>query len=310
MQSPPRPVRSPSGGVQWPPMLITCAVSSLADLVKPRGRAKPKLALDDTPQYIRQELGLHGMNLSTDLLAGADRRRLERLRDRADKAGCACLMLHEPEPQPLADSAKADDAVDRLRRVLAAAHALGCNSAAMSIQAKNNENDRELVIDAMRAVMETAEKLELNLLINPMEGLTAEPDDLTELIKKIGGFRVGTLPDFDAAAASEDPALYLRRLAPYASVINASLHEFEDADQEEGLDDDAPGSLEDLADMLMSAEAPTHTTFDIVPMLGAIKSVGFEGTLAIDYKGSEDGTLGVLKGRDAIEAGLESLAEQ
>jgi hypothetical protein len=61
--------------------------------------------------------------------------------------------------------------------------------------------------------------------------------------------------------------------------------------------------------MLMDAEAPTHTTFDIVPMLAAIKAVGFEGTLAIDYKGPEDGTLGVLKGRDAIEAGFESLAE-
>lgn len=156
--------------------------------------------------------------------------------------------------------------------------------------------------------MDTAEKLELNLLINPTKGLTAKPDDLTELIKKIGGFRVGTLPDFDAANADEDPALYLRRLTPYASVINATLHEFEDADPAGDLDDDAPGSLEDLADMLMDTEAPTHTTFDIVPMLAAIKAVGFEGTLAIEYKGSEDGTMGVLKGRDAIEAAFESLA--
>lgn len=288
-------------------MLITCAVSSIADLLKPRGRAKPRLDLDDVPQYIRQELGLHGMNLTTDLLAGANRQRLERLRDRADKAGCACLMLQDPDPQSLADPRKADAAADRVRRVLQAAHALGCNAAAISIAAKNNDDDREHVIETVRSVMDTAEKLELNLLINPAEGLTSQPDDLTELIKKIGGFRVGTLPDFDAAAASEDPALYLRRLAPYASVINASLHEFEDAEPG-GLDDDAPGSLEDLADMLMDTEAPTHTTFDIVPMLGAIKAVGFEGTLAIEYKGPEEGTLGVLKGRDAIESAIETLA--
>lgn len=288
-------------------MLITCAVSSIADLLKPRGRAKPKLDLDDVPQYIRQELGLHGMNLTTDLLVGANRQRLERLRDRADKAGCACLMLQDPDPQPLADSKKADAAADRVRRVLQAAHALGCNAAAISIAAKDTEQDRELVIESVRAAMETAEKLELNLLINPAKGLTSKPDDLTELIKKIGGFRVGTLPDFDAAVADEDPALYLRRLTPYASVVNASLHEFEDADVG-GLDDDAPGSLEDLADMLMDTEAPTHTTFDLAPLLGAIKAVGFEGTLAIDYKGPEDGTIGVLKGRDAIEAAFEALA--
>ena len=289
-------------------MLITCDVSSLSDLLKPRGRAKPKLDLDDVPQYIRQELGLHGMNLTTDLLAGADRARLERLRDRADKAGCACLMLRDPDAQPLADSKKADAAAGRVKRVLQAAHALGCNAAAISIAAADTDADRELVIESVRAVMDTAEKLELNLLISPTEGLTSKPDDLTELIKKIGGFRVGTLPDFDAAAADEDPALYLRRLTPYASVVNACLHEFEDADLSGDLDDDAPGSLEDLADMLMDTEAPTHTTFDIVPMLAAIKAVGFEGTLAIEYKGPEDGTMGVLKGRDAIEAAFESLA--
>lgn len=290
-------------------MLITCAVSSLADLLKPRGRAKPRLALDDVPQYIRQELGLHGLNLSTEFLVGASRPRLEKFRDRADKAGCACLLLHEPSPQPIADPKKTDAAIDRINRVLQAAHALGCNAASFSIQAKATETDRENAIDAMRAVMEQAEKLELNLLLKPTKGLTEQPDELTELIKKIGGFRVGTLPDFDAAAASEDPALYLRRLAPYASVVVASMHEFEDADPSEAIDDDAPGSLEDLADMLMDVEAPVHTTFDIVPMLQSIKSVGFEGTLAIDYQGSEDGTLGVLKSRDAIEAGLESLAE-
>ncbi len=289
-------------------MLITCDVSSIADLLKSKGRAKPKLGLDDVPQYIRQELGLHGMNLTTDLLAGADRPRLERLRDRADKSGCACLMLRDPDPQPLAHEKKADAAADRVRRVLQAAHALGCNAAAISIAAKDNENDREHVIESIRSVMDTAEKLELNLLISPTEGLTSRPDDLTELIKKIGGFRVGTLPDFDAAAADEDPALYLRRLTPYASVINASLHEFEDAEPSDEMDDDAPGSLEDLANMLMDTDAPTHTTFDIVPMLGAIKAVGFEGTLAIAYKGSEEGTLGVLKARDAIEAAFETLA--
>jgi len=290
-------------------MLITCSVSSLADLLKPRGRAKPKLDLDDIPQYIRQELGLHGLNLSTEFLAGASRQRLEKFRDRADKAGCACLLLHEPTLQPLADPKKTDAAIDRIRRVLQAAHALGCNAASFSIQAKATETDRENTIDAMREVMEYAEKLELNLLIKPSKGLTHQPDDLTELIKKIGGFRVGTLPDFDSAAAAEDPALYLRRLTPYASVVVATLHEFEESDPSDALSDDTPGSLEDLADMLMDADAPVHSTFDIIPMLKSIKAVGFEGTLAIEYQGSEDGTLGVLKSRDAIEAGLESLVE-
>lgn len=44
-------------------------------------------------------------------------------------------------------------------------------------------------------------------------------------------------------------------------------------------------------------------------MLKAIASVGFEGTLAIDYRGDGDGTLGVMQSRDAIEACLEAMAE-
>jgi hypothetical protein len=47
--SPRSTCRPPVRGVQCPPMLITCAVSSIADLLKPKGRAKPKLDLDDVP---------------------------------------------------------------------------------------------------------------------------------------------------------------------------------------------------------------------------------------------------------------------
>ncbi|USN99143.1 MAG: TIM barrel protein [Phycisphaeraceae bacterium] len=289
-------------------MLLTCTVSSFASLLEPRGRAGPKLGLSDVPAYIKNELGLHGMSLSTDLLSGASRKVLENLRDRADKAGCACLLLVEPAPQAMADGARSEAAIDRTGRVVQAAHVLGCNSAAISIEAADTEEAFDDTVDAMRRVMEKAEQLDINLLINPRDGLTSEPDRVTDLIKKIGGFRVGTLPDFDAAAASGDPEQYLRRLTPYASAVLATLHEFAEAEPSEP-DPDAPGSLEDLAEMLMSTEAPVHTTFDIVPMLRAVSSVGFEGTLSIDYRGEGDGTLGVLHGRDALEAGLEALAE-
>lgn len=287
-------------------MLLTCTVRSFAGLLKPRGRAAPRLTLTDTPAFIKDELGMHGMSLSTDLLAGASPDVLDRLRDRADKAGCACLLLVEPTPQPLASEKKSAAAVDRVSRVVRAAHLLGCNSAAISIDAPDNDAAFDRVVDSMHRVMEKAEQLDLNLLINPQKGLTAVPDRVTDLIKKIGGFRVGTLPDFDAAVAADNPEQYLRRLTPYASAVVATMHEFAEP---EPPDDDEPGSLDDLAEMLMSTEAPVHTTFDIVPLLRAVASVGFEGTLTIDYQGEGDGTLGVMQSRDAIEAGMQALAE-
>ena len=287
-------------------MLITCTVRSFAGLLKPRGRAAPRLTLTDTPAFIKDQLGMHGMSLSTDLLAGASPDVLDRLRDRADKAGCACLLLFEPVPQALASEKKADAAVDRASRVVRAAHLLGCNSAAISIDAPDTDAAFDRVVDSMRRVMEKAESLDLNLLINPRKGLTARPERVTDLIKKIGGFRVGTLPDFDAAVDAEDSEQYLRRLTPYASAVLATMHDFAEP---EPVDEDAPGTLDDLAEMLMSTDAPEHTTFDIVPLLRAIASVGFEGTLSIDYRGGGDGTLGVMQSRDAIEAGVRALAE-
>ena len=289
------------------PMMLTCCASSISDLLKPKGSTPPKLGLSELPRYIRDELGLHGLNLSTDLLAGATRELLTSFRDQADKDGCACLMLMCPDILELgAPSArKADAAADRITRVIEAAHLLGCNSAGIRIKAKDDEDTFDLVADRMRPLMERAERLELNVLINPSEGLTGEPDQLTSLIKRIGGFRVGTLPDFRAAVDSGDPEAYMRRIAPYASVALATTYEFADTEAE----DDTPGSIDDLAAMLMSAEAAKHTTFDFEPLLSALGAIGFDGTIGIDYRGGEDGTLGVLRSKDALEAAMEALSD-
>jgi len=290
-------------------MLLTCHASSIADLLKPAGDAPPRLDLADTPAYIKDELNLNGMNLSTDLLVGATPERLMQLRDSADKAGCAVLLLCESEAQPFGDD---DDevgfeAIERMRRVLHAASLLGCNAASMSIRAPDTDEAAEQVIDRVREVVAQADKLDVNLLIAPAAGLTAEAETLTELIKKIGGFRIGTLPDFKSAHDSADPGSYLRRLTPYASVVSATTYEFEPG--EGAPPDDAPGSLEALADAIMNTAPPVHTTFDLVPMVEAISSVGFDGTLAIDYRGPEDGTLGVHQSRDALEAAIEALGK-
>ncbi|MEM0982535.1 MAG: TIM barrel protein [Planctomycetota bacterium] len=289
-------------------MLLTCNASSIADLLQSKGRQQPKLRLGDVPAYVKDELGLHGLNLSTDLLVGSTPERLTELRDRADKSGCAILLLIEAEPQAFGDP---DDevgfaAIDRMRRVLHAASLLGCNSAAMKIQSAEDEDSQDRVVDRVREVVKQADKLDINLLISPHEGLTAEPESLTELIKKIGGFRIGTLPDFKQAHDSGDPETYLRRLTPYASVVLAATFEFEIDDSAL---DDGPGSLEALADALMSSAPPKHVEYDLAPMLDAINSVGFDGTLAVDFRGGEDGTLGVLQSKEALEAAIESLGK-
>jgi len=215
-------------------MLLTLHTDSVASLLKPtRKGAKPRLALPDLPAFARQTLDLHGLNITTDLLAGATRTTLAQLRERADKERCACLLLIEPNPMKLAseDDAIGNIGVDRARKVLQAAHILGCNAAAISIDSTDTEDFLDFSVDRIRQIVDTAEKLDMNLLISPRKGLTANPERVTEMIKKIGGFRVGTLPDFQTAVESGDANAYLRKLVPYASVISATTVELTEPEE-------------------------------------------------------------------------------
>ncbi len=340
-------------------MLLTLGVNSIRSMLKGRGSAKPKLELPDIPRYAREELGLNGLTMSTEFLAGATRDQISALRDAGDKAGCATLLLVEPDPLPIAEPSekKGEQGIERMIRVVQAAQLLGCSSAAMSIKGKDDDDTFERAADRVREVVEKAERLEVNLLIRPAKGLTEKPDRLIELIKKIGGFRIGSLPDFEDAAASDDPAAYLRRITPYASALLVSTVELEEAEPdapepapekkpakkkastkkgeytdeggeeaeskaeskaedtggentEPGEGDDLPeDELLDLEDLL-DVPPPVHKPYDLEPLLEAVLSVGYDQALTIDYRGSGDGTLGVMLSRDAVEAALESIAQK
>ena len=289
-------------------------------MVRPaKGRAS--LALQDLPKYTRETLGLHGLTLSTDLLAGCGRGELERLRERADKAGCACLVLIETDAHKLA-AADADESVARLARVVEASFLLGCNSMGVRIEAPDSEPAFERVAERMRRIVQQAERRDINVLVAPQPGLTADAERVTELVKKIGGFRVGTLPDLADAAETDDPVAYLRKLAPYAAAVNAGVFEFktETIETPAGSDDPLDALIDQLGEELGieddegeeqgPREIVTHTTFDLDPLVTAVMAVGYDGTLAVDFRGEGDGTIGVINARAALEDALMRAAEK
>ncbi|GAB4385849.1 MAG: hypothetical protein Kow0022_13270 [Phycisphaerales bacterium] len=283
-------------------MLLTLCVKSIRSLIQD---AEDPIALSDVPAFVRDSLGLRGLSLSTDLLKGATRSDLESLRDRADKVACSCLLLEDPDPLPFssADATKAEMAIDRTRRVLQAAQILGCNSAAVRIDAPDDDQAADRVVENMRTAVDFAERLEVNLLIAPCEGLTQTADRVTDLLKRIGGFRIGTLPDFGQAAASSDAVTYLRRLTPYASVVIATTREFDT------LEELAPDEVLDVEDLLVE-RAPVHTSYDLGPMVEAVISVGFDITLSINYEGKGDPVLGSLASRAALRQAIEKAREK
>lgn len=341
-------------------MFLTLNVNSVRSLIAPKGRAKPKMGLLDVPRMASDEFGLRGLSLATDLLKGATRQVLVSLRDQGDKTGCACLLLSESDPLAFADPKddKGDAAVARMSRVIEAAHLLGCSSASVAVKAPGKgvdaEDAFELAIERLKRVSDRAERLEVNVLLAPAPGPTEDPEQTTELIKRVGGFRLGTLPDLETAVATDDPAGYLRRLTPFAAGINVPTFEFEEPPPPEpsakpapaepaegGADDAAVDAAVDLAADVASELAkdaagdaeepalsgpeallaaleefdeeddlpppPVHTTYELAPLLSTIAAVGYDGMLAIDFRGPGDGTLGIRQSREALDAALDSL---
>lgn len=277
-------------------MLLTLSASCLKTLVLPQGRGKkPQIDLLDLPSYTKNTLGLGGLNLSTDLLVGADRARLDLVRERTDKAGCSCLLLVEADPQKFGDksAANATAAAERMRRVVEAAHILGCSAAAVRITGEDTDEVLAAVAQRLKPVVERAEKLDLNLLVSPAPGLTSRPERVTELLKKIGGFRIGTFPDFQTASAAKDPAAYLHRITPYATVVSASTVKLVSQGSRKARKGEAP-----------PPEEFGHEPYDLKLMVNAIAAVGYDGPLAIDFRGEGDPVAGVAASRLALLSAL------
>lgn len=345
-------------------MLLTLTATCLKSLLSLPGKAKKgKLDLTDVPTFTRETLGLTGLNLSTDLLVGADRKRLESIRERADKASCACLLLIESEAQPFgaADESLGKAALARMIRVVEAAQIIGCSAASLRVESDDNETALARVAARLKPVVERAEKLDVNLLISPTKGLTSTAERLAELIKKVGGFRIGTFPDFEAASAQKDPTAYLRRLTPYATVVSASTTKFAETPKEATpenplpkprppmtkkpaaklapptpagkgsaakpveLDEDEGDEDVDLTDEELEAalglsdddepaeeeykpQYPEHAAYKLKTLVAAVASVGYDGTLAVDYRGPGDPTMGIVYSRDALQDALNEVA--
>jgi hypothetical protein len=258
-------------------MLLTLAARSLRSLVS--GNGDEAMSLLDVPDFSIGKLQLRGVNVPSSMLAGWSLEDLDRLRDRGDKAGCPCLVLIEDTPLSFLEADAAGTA-DRIQRLAVAANRLGCNALSIRCAAPDTDDAFDQTAGELKAVMPAVERMELNLLIAPNEGLTQEPDRLTELLKRVGGFRIGSLPDFGHAAASGDLVDALRKLAPYAGAVHATVQGFD--------------------------KKGRHCRYDLAEGVAAIRSVGFLNTLAIDYVGKGDAVGDIEKARAILQQAIEA----
>jgi hypothetical protein len=263
-------------------MLLTLSTGSLRNVIGSNGQGG--MTMFDVPAFTIKELRLHGLNIMASMLSRWGLEDLDKLRDKADKASCPCLVLIEDTALKLGDDDPAvrHNCSDRVRRLAAAANRLGCNALAVTCDATDSDDAFDRVVSELKSLMPAIEKLELNVLVAPYPGLTQTTEKLTSIIKRIGGFRIGSLPSFAAAAAcgGGDPIESLRKLAPYAGAIQASIEGF--------------------------TKKGTHKSYDLASCVTAVRSVGFLNTLAIDYTGAGDPLAAIETARGILQQAIDS----
>lgn len=261
-------------------IVLTLSVASLRGLMAAGDRRCP--TIHEVPSFTRQHLGLRGLNVPAAMLSGLNAAGFEKLRDAADKAGCPFVVLVDEQPLPFADRdpARAAAAAERLGRLAVAANRLGCRDVAIRCGPGDAEDALERTAAGIKTAMGEIDRHDLNVLVAPHEGWTGDPDRLSALIKRVGGFRIGSLPSFGHAHASGDAEKTLRKLAPYAESIDATVVEF-----------DAEGS---------------HRPYDLAAMVAAVRAVGYVNTLAIEHAGKGDAVAAIERARTILEASIGS----
>jgi sugar phosphate isomerase/epimerase len=259
-------------------MLLALSAGSLRGALT---RAKSPLALHDLPDFVREELDLRGLNLPTDLLAGRTPADLDKIRDRADRVGCPCLMLVETDPLDLAGAdAKQSAAMERLRRLGTAAHRLGCAFLGLKLKDVASPAQMDRVATGLRAALAEMDRWEVNLLLQPHGGVLEKGEPLVELVKKVGGFRIGALPSFLHAHESGQMREMLRKLAPYAQAMTAEIRGF-----------DAKGE---------------HTDWSLESCIETLRAVGFNNMLSLEWSGKGEGTKHLIRAREVLTEALRA----
>jgi hypothetical protein len=260
-----------------PEILLTLSAGSVRPLLSASGGttssgvALPK-SVYELPEFVATDLELRGLNLPTDLLKGFGITEIEKLRDAADRAHCPVLLLIEEDPIDFADRGPNwPKALDRLKRLGIAASRLGCPSIAVRARGEDTDPVFEATTQGVKLALKELDAFELNLLLAPTEGLTFSAARLTDLIKKIGGFRIGSYPSFAHAFASGNLEETLRKLAPYAPAIAASIRGFD-------------------------AKTGEHDGYRLEACVESVQSVGYGNTLAIDFVGRGADAAGAKKG--------------
>ena len=208
------------------------------------------------------------------------------LKRRADGEGVRSLLIMVDDEGRLGDpeASLRRDAVDRHRRWVDYAKALGCHSIRVNARSAGSADEQmRLMADGLRQLAEHASPVGINVIIENHGGLSSNGEWLAGLMKMVGNPRVGTLPDFGnwrqtewggpegaGKAAEFDRYQGVELMMPFAKGVSAKSYDF-----------DAAGN---------------ETSTDFERMLRIVRKHGYAGHVGIEYEG------GRLSEKDGIVA--------
>lgn len=194
---------------------------------------------------------------------------------RADGEGVKSLLIMVDDEGRLGDPDEAlrRDAVDRHRRWIDTARALGCHSIRVNARSAGSRDEQmRLMADGLRRLAEHGAAAGIDVLVENHGGLSSDGEWVAGLMRMAGHPRVGTLPDFGnwrqtewggpdggAKAAEFDRYRGVELMMPFAKGVSAKSHDF-----------DAAGN---------------ETSTDFARMLGIVRRAGYAGHVGIEYEG-------------------------
>ena len=275
-----------------PPFRISLAEWSLHKALF-RGDIHPL----DFPVVARRTYGIDAVEYVNQffLRSGEFTKELKR---RADGEGVRSLLIMVDDEGRLGDPDESlrKDAVDRHKRWVDYAKALGCHSIRVNARSAGAPDEQmRLMADGLRRLIEYAAPVGINVILENHGGLSSNGEWVAGLMKAVDHPRVGTLPDFGnwrqsewggpeggAAAAEFDRYRGVDLMMPWAKGVSAKSYDFDAAGNE------------------------TNTDFE--RMLLIVLKHGYHGHLGIEYEGEKmsekEGILATKRLLERVREGL------
>jgi L-ribulose-5-phosphate 3-epimerase len=250
----------------------------------------------DFARVARNDFGIDAVEYVNQFYKGKgeDRAYLQELKKRADDHGVKSLLIMCDGEGALGDpdEARRKQAVENHYKWVEAARFLGCHSIRVNAASRGSyEEQVRLAADGLRRLVEFADGVGINVIVENHGGLSSNGAWLAEVIRRVDHPRAGTLPDFGNFRISSNPEQWYDRykgvaeLMPFAKGVSAKSHAFDEQGNETGT--------------------------DYRRMLKIVLDAGYRGYIGIEYEGSQlSEPEGILATKRLLERLREELTPQ